>query len=273
MNSNNQNFCDIDGVLFNKDKTEILAYAKDKIQTDYTIPDSVTSIGDSAFYYCNSLTSISIPSGVTSIGNNAFMFCNILTNISMPSGVTNIGDSAFYNCIRLTSISIPSGVTSIGDSAFYYCNSLTSISIPNSVTSIENDAFYGCVNLTDIYYGGNGAEWKEINIGRYNEYLLNATIHFNSVMTGSEGTITDFEVDVTSNVAAVQLTTVKVPDNTKVIVVTYDNRGVLVSLAETTIQNNAAQATISTQSADQLKAFVWDIKTLRPITEAKDYDL
>ena len=92
-------------------------------------------------------------------------------------------------------------------------------------------------------------------------------------MPAYEGTITDFDVKVTNNMATVQLATAKVPDNTKVIIATYDSRGVLVELAETTIQSNAAQATISTQDADRLKAFVWNIKTLRPITEAKDYYL
>ena len=78
----------------------------------------------------------------------------------------------------IRNIVINDGVTSIGYAAFYSCTSLTSISIPNSVTSIENYAFYICFNLTDVYYGGSGAEWKELNIGTYNDCLTYVTIHF-----------------------------------------------------------------------------------------------
>ena len=110
----------------------------------------VTSIGDSAFFYCSSLTSIEIPSSVTSIGDYAFYYCSSLTNIEIPSGITSIGDYAFYDCGSLTSIEIPSSVTSIGYSAFYGCGSLTSIEIPSSVTSIGDSAFYDCSSLTSI---------------------------------------------------------------------------------------------------------------------------
>ena len=147
------------------------------------IPNSVTSIGDDAFYACDSLTSITIPNSVTSIGNFAFGFCDGLTSITIPNSVTSIGGSAFGGCAGLTSIIvelgnsvydsrnncnaiiqtstneliagckntvIPNSVTSIGDYAFGWCDSLTSITIPNSVTSIGSAAFYSCDGLTSI---------------------------------------------------------------------------------------------------------------------------
>ena len=104
---------------------------------------SVTSIGDSAFYFCSSLTSITIPNSVTSIGSYAFSWCSSLTSISIPNSVTSIGFSAFSYCDDLTSITIPNSVTSIGRYAFSSCESLTSITIPNSVTSIGGYAFDG----------------------------------------------------------------------------------------------------------------------------------
>ena len=132
--------------------------------TSITIPEkitynsteySVTSIGDYAFQYCNSLTSISIPNSVTEIGSYAFSNCSSLTSISIPNSVTSIGSYAFSNCSSLTSITIPNSVTSIGSYAFQYCNSLTSITIPNSVTSIGESAFYNCEALTSITIGNS----------------------------------------------------------------------------------------------------------------------
>ena len=118
--------------------------------TSITIPDSVTSIGDYAFFNCSSLTSITIPDSVTSIGESAFYGCSSLTSITIPDSVTSIGNSAFSYCSRLTSIMIPDSVTSIGDYAFRNCSSLTSITIPNSVTSIGNNTFRLCKSLTII---------------------------------------------------------------------------------------------------------------------------
>ena len=130
-------------VLFNADKTIIIAYrAKDKT---YNIPDSVTSIGNSAFIGCKSLTCINIPDSVTSIGDSAFYECESLTAINIPDSVTSIGHSAFNGCESLTCINIPEGVTSIGKWAFYECSSLTIINIPDSVTSIGDWAFVGCI--------------------------------------------------------------------------------------------------------------------------------
>ena len=114
------------------------------------IPESVTSIGDFAFYDCESLTSITIPASVTNIGNYAFYDCESLTSITIPEGVTSIGSSAFYGCSSLASITIPESVTNIGNSAFGYCSSLTSITIPEGVTSIGGSAFSGCSSLTSI---------------------------------------------------------------------------------------------------------------------------
>ena len=115
-----------------------------------TIPNSITSIGNSAFSGCSGLTSITIPNSVTSIGERAFYGCFSLTSITIPNSVTSIGDDAFYDCSGLTSITIPNSVTSIEESAFKGCRGLTSITIPNSITSIGYQAFSGCDGLTSI---------------------------------------------------------------------------------------------------------------------------
>ncbi len=121
-----------------------------KSVTKVTIGNGVTTIGEDAFYGCDSLTSVTIPDSVTSIGNNAFSFCGGLTSVTIPDSVTEIGFSAFSFCDSLTSITIPDGVTSIGESAFSNCASLTNITIPDGITSISSYAFSGCENLTSI---------------------------------------------------------------------------------------------------------------------------
>ena len=114
------------------------------------IPNSVTGIGDRAFYGCSSITSINIPENVTSIGVGAFSGCSSLISVYIPENVTSIGGSAFYGCSSLISINIPEGVTSIELSTFTGCSALTSINIPESVTSIGDYAFQDCVSLTSI---------------------------------------------------------------------------------------------------------------------------
>ena len=146
---NNNIYSSIDGVLFNKEQDKIIFFPYNRFDS-YEIPDSVTSIGDGAFFDCDNLTNIIIPDSVTSIGNWAFKDCSSLTNITIPNSVTSIGFSAFRSCKRLANITIPNSVTSIYLETFYSCSSLTSIIIPDSVTSIGNKAFYGCTNLTSI---------------------------------------------------------------------------------------------------------------------------
>ena len=115
-----------------------------------TIPNSVTSIGDRAFYGHSRLTSVTIPNSVTSIGESAFEYCSGLKSATIGNSVTSIGEEAFYDCTGLTSVTIGNSVKFIGYAAFQNCSGLTLVTIPNSVTSIGQEAFSGCSGLTSV---------------------------------------------------------------------------------------------------------------------------
>ena len=118
--------------------------------TSVSIPNSVISIGDIAFYWCNRLTSVNIPNSVTYLGEASFNFCSALASVTIGNSVTAIHDNTFYNCTSMASLSIGNSVTSIGSNAFFACGDLTSVTIPSTVTSLGTYAFYACDALTSI---------------------------------------------------------------------------------------------------------------------------
>ena len=172
VSSNNKNYSSKDGVLYNKDKTELIRYPKNKTDlTTFTVPETCKKICDYAFSGCSSLTNITIPSSVKEIGNNAFSGCSALESIEIPIGISTIGTYAFQNCKKITNIVIPEGVTTIGSGAFSGCSALTSITIPSSVKSIKSGAFRMCNALTSINYLGTIGDWCGMEFegsGRFN---------------------------------------------------------------------------------------------------------
>ena len=145
VDAGNADYASVDGVLFNKDHTTLLAYPAGREATAYRVPDGVTIIGESAFAECKNLTSVVIPEGVTSIGSPVFDDCGAPHSVPWP--------------------------------VFSGCSSLTSVTIPRSVASISDFAFDDCSGLKDVYYSGSPTQWNKIRIGDGNEPLLSAKLH------------------------------------------------------------------------------------------------
>lgn len=151
VSENNANYCSVDGVLFDKAKESILAYPSGKQQTSYTIPETVTKIGWTAFAGSDNIETVVIPDTVRIIDGAAFADCTSLVNITLPETLETIsGWLTFEGCAALKSMTIPEGITTVVDSMFYECTSLESVILPQSITEIEEEAFYGCTALKKL---------------------------------------------------------------------------------------------------------------------------
>ena len=150
VSPDNKNYSSVDGVLFNKDGSELIIYPKGNGRSAYTVPDGVTSISGSAFSGCTSLKEIVIPDSVTTIGSSAFEGCTSLSKVKLSNNLRIIQERTFYDCTSLAEIVIPDSVTKIGVSAFLGCTSLSKVKLPKNLTSINSDVFYGCTSLAEI---------------------------------------------------------------------------------------------------------------------------
>ena len=138
------------------------------------LPAGVTSIGYSAFATCTKLALTELPAGVTSLESNVFSYCGKLALTELPAGVTNIAGYALSYCGNLALTELPAGVTNIGTGAFKNCKGLTSITFNGTPTSVSSSAFSGCTNLTTI-----NVPWAEGEVANAPWGATNATINYN----------------------------------------------------------------------------------------------
>ena len=143
----NAKYSSVDGVLFNKNKDTVIQYPAGKPETEYAIPDSVTTIGYCGFYDNDHLVNVIIPDSVTSIGETAFYSCENLQINTLPDSVSVLGNSAFGQCYKLTTFVVPNSVANLGKSVFSDCINLVSVELPDNITTIPFAMFQNCKSL------------------------------------------------------------------------------------------------------------------------------
>ena len=228
----NAYFSDIDGVLFDKKQTTLIQYPVGKTLTEYTVPNTVTSISDKAFWSIDGLTTLNIPASVKNF-KGAFNYCNTLKTVNFSKGITAISDYAFNECIALASIDIPEGVTSIGEYAFSSSINLADVKIPSTVTSIGNGAFDSCIALKTVNYAGSESDWKKVEIGKGNDYLLKAKI-----VCASEN-VTTTTKPVTTTPKATTTTTTKTSATTPKATTTTTSKTTTAPISKDTFYGDA----------------------------------
>ena len=150
VDANNKYYSSENGVLFNKNKTELLHYPHGKADLSYVVPEGVEVIGERAFNDQKIVQSVTLSSSVETIDDWAFADCNALTAITFGKSIESVGYGSFYNCTKLKLVDFPIGFEKIGQNAFENCFALEEVKIPETVTSISSTAFRSCTSLTKI---------------------------------------------------------------------------------------------------------------------------
>lgn len=264
VDSGNPEYCSENGVLYNKEKTEIIRFPKEKTEVSFAIPKSVTKIADGAFEYCKNLTNVTIPNDMTSIGNNAFESCSGLTNITIPKSVTSIGDRAFSECSKLTSIIIPDGVLRIGESSFFKCSSLKDITIPNSVLIIDTDAFKDCAKLKQVYYIGSEDDWNNEVIGNGKYVLTNVGITCLSGISAKRS----------ADGKSIVVKPINIADGKTVILVLYDGDKIVEMQQSSEYSETKREITFTpTEHYTRAKVMIWNsFNEMSPVCDFKSIE-
>lgn len=159
----NPSFSSIDGVLFNKSGTKLLAYPNGRISNPCFIQEGVTSIGKAAFRRHHNLMSIVLPNSLTSIEAKAFEECGMLENVQFGSGLLSIGDQSFSACMNLSSLVFPSSLKSIGERAFHLCHQISDIELPSGLESLGDFVFGDNWNLSSITVAPGSSHFSSVD--------------------------------------------------------------------------------------------------------------
>ncbi len=159
----NENYKSVDGVLFSKDETVLIAYPMGNTALEYVIPETVTSVGSCAFYGAKKIENIIVPTSVTELGWGAFRECTKVKNIDLSYNISVIGQTAFYDCTALEGIIIPAAIKKIDTFMFGGCNNLKTIFVPSEVTYIDSAAFSSWLKVENVCYVGTQEDWQKMS--------------------------------------------------------------------------------------------------------------
>jgi hypothetical protein len=164
VDAENALYSSLNGVLFDNSQTTLIQYPGGLGGT-YTIPASVSTIGNQAFSFCSVLTSVQIPGTVTRIGDDAFIACFGLTSVTIPGSVTNFGDYVFLGCVSLSMVMIADSISDLGEGAFGECDSLAAVFFMGNTPRFDTWVF-DYYNHATIYYLSGTTGWGSTFAGR-----------------------------------------------------------------------------------------------------------
>lgn len=275
-------------------------FANAEYLTSIVIPENVEYVGNFAFGSCDGLKRAEINGGGSFWGGNIFDVCENLTEIVVGDNLTAIPANMFSWCEQITDVTIGENVEVIGEGAFIGCSSLEQIEIPDSVVTIDYRAFFSCVNLkevhigkgvkeivdnafryceaiTDVYYSGTEQEWTDIIMGRNNDCLTNATMHFESSATTDETkTTTTYTIDSQGDISlTIKLPDIAITDDTRIAIIGFS--GVLMKTVNFVCGDSIdgdVQTTIPYSDTDNVRVFVLESSVnLKPITEVETVNI
>lgn len=178
VDTDNPNYSsDSRGVLFNKDKT-ILVAAPIMLGEEYTIPETVTQIAPYAFDRNSTLKTVVLGDHIKSLGEHCFSYCSTINEVIIGDGVEIIPQKAFFACFNLERVVMGKNVQTIETEAFNRAEALAYISFEDKLTQIDAYAFYSCDSLADVYYNGTLSQWEQITVSANNTDLTDATLHY-----------------------------------------------------------------------------------------------
>lgn len=215
---------------------------------EFSLPESILSMGREAFTSCTSITDFTIPSSVTKIDRRLLENCTNLRHVHIPNNVTRIESDAFNYCIKLQEIELPSNLTTLRSSAFMDCQSLKKVIIPNGITRIEEELFYRCDSLKTVIlpYGVNEIE----------DYAFEGCPQLTAITLPSN--INSFGYDLFTDYSQIKSLTIAEGSNT----ISTDSKSFIQSLKADTIEFPSTFTQLNSSDYDQLATSTSGIKAL-----------
>lgn len=162
VSENNAHLSNENGVLFNKNKTELIYYPIGNSRESYELPSSVTTVSSAAFAGCDILKTVTLNSSLKTIEDRAFLGCEALESLILPKSLESIGAYAFASLKSLRSFEIPKNIAQIPEAMLSECSALKSVKIPSTVKKIGANAFAFCAQLEEIvFFEGLEEIWED----------------------------------------------------------------------------------------------------------------